>query len=533
MLSAYAGAAPETNERPRRRPEEDWLHWRAQATPRRTAIIFEGRSVTYAELDRLADGMAAALSERRVGAGDRVAAVVGNSIEAIALIHAAARARAVLAPLNTRLTAGELRRQLELLEPALLVCDEKAGAAGQEAGFFAGVELRQPAQCVGLAELGLHALKAGDRAGPAGCARGAGKKTRLQSIVFTSGTTGTPKGVMLSYDNHFWSAAASAFRLGTEPDDRWLTCLPLYHVGGLAIVFRSCLYGTAIVLQTGFAVEAFGRSLREEGVTLVSLVPTMLHRLLESGAGTAGRGRLRAVLLGGAAAGKELLQAAREAGFPVAATYGLTETASQAATALPAEVGRKPGGVGKPLMFVEARVGGGNARAAAAGEVGEIRVRGPQVMAGYFGNPQATEAALCDGWLRTGDMGYFDDEGDLFVVQRRRDMIVSGGENIYPAEVEAVLRSHASVADACVVGLPDAEWGQRCAAAVQLQRGQKLGREALLAYSRERLAGYKLPSAGRIRFVEGLPQTASGKIARRAVERLLAEFGTTGEDIQR
>ena len=158
---------------------------------------------------------------------------------------------------------------------------------------------------------------------------------------------------------------------------------------------------------------------------------------------------------------------------------------------------------------------------------GEILVRGPQVMAAYYGNPDARSPLCRTAGLHTGDMGYLDAEGELFVVQRHADMIVSGGENIYPAEVEAVLRGHPAVADVCVVGLPDAEWGQRCAAAVQLRAGETLSRAALLAYSRTRLAGYKQPSAGHILFVEALPKTASGKIARRAVEMLLADQVTS------
>ena len=227
------------------------------------------------------------------------------------------------------------------------------------------------------------------------------------------------------------------------------------------------------------------------------------------------------VLLGGAAATVDLLTAANEAGVPVAATYGLTETASQVATALPADVQRKPDSVGQPLLFTETRIADSDGNTLPHGQIGEILVRGPQVMAAYYRNPPATDSALREGWLYTGDMGRLDADGDLYVVQRRSDMIVSGGENIYPAEVEAALREHPAVADVCVVGLPDAEWGQRCAAAVQLRAGETLSRDALLSFSRTRLAGYKQPAANLIRFVDALPQTASGKIARQEVERQL------------
>ena len=513
----------------------DWLRWRTLATPEKLAVLCEKRSVSYTELDRLADGLVAGLVARGVQAGDRVAAHAGNSVDSIALIHAVARLRAVFVPLNTRLTAGERSRQIDLVEPTLLVVDdnikvEDAAELSKDQHSTIPANSR-PVQksldTVAVSEL-RRAAEQFDGDEREHC-RGTSPLTKpeIQSIIFTSGTTGTPKGVALSFDNHFWGATASAYRLGLDTGDRWLSCLPLYHVGGLAVVFRSCLYGTAIVLKRSFEQEAFQRSLRDDSVTLASLVPTMLHRLLHSCPRSTWPHNLRMVLLGGAAATPDLLHAAAEAGVPVAPTYGLTEAASQVATALPADARRKPGSVGRPLMFTEVRIADAEGRGLAKEEHGEILVRGPQVMAAYYGNPDATLSALQNGWLHTGDMGYLDAEGELFVVQRHADMIVSGGENIYPAEVEAVLRDHPAVADVCVVGLPDAEWGQRCAAAVHLRAGETLSRAALLAYSRTRLAGYKQPSAGHILFVEALPKTASGKIARRAVEMLLADQVTS------
>ena len=355
---------------------------------------------------------------------------------------------------------------------------------------------------------------------------------QVQSIVFTSGSTGTPKGVQLSFANHFWSATASAFRLGVGTEDRWLSCLPLFHVSGLAVVFRSCLYGTAIVLHRRFELEEFQRSLRQDRVSQTSLVPTMLHRLLHGSSATEWPQSLRTVLIGGAAATPELLQTALEAGVPVTPSYGLTETATQAATALPADVRRKPGSVGRPLLFMELCIADTDGCPVAPGEIGEILVRGPQVTTAYYHNPAATAAALREGWLHTGDMGRLDADGDLYVLQRRTDLIVSGGENIYPVEVEAVLREHPAVADVCVVGVPDAEWGQRCAAAVQLHAGETVTSDALLAFSRSRLAGYKQPPAKHIRFVDALPETASGKIARRAVRNLFEDVNITRKEYQ-
>ncbi|MBX3053392.1 MAG: o-succinylbenzoate--CoA ligase [Caldilineaceae bacterium] len=477
----------------------DWLRARSRATPHKLAVLQDGRAVSYAELDRLADGFAAGLLIRCVQPGDRVAMRLPSSIDAVALIHAVARVGAVLVPLNTRLTDGELAFQIGLTQPVLIV---DGGRLTTDDGRTTCVTLAELAQSTNQP---INQFPNQPIASP-------------QSIIFTSGTTGQPKGTVLTFDNHLQSANASAYRIGIDVNDRWLSCLPLYHVGGLAVVFRSCLYGTAIVLHQRFAVEAFNESLERDSVTLTSLVPTMLHRLLQSRTAPWPES-LRLILLGGAAATPELLAAAWDAGVPVATTYGLTEASSQVATALPADAQRKPGTVGKPLFGTDVRIVDESGDDLPVGEIGEVLVRGPQVMAGYYCNPEATARTIRQGWLHTGDLGYVDDEGDLFLVQRRSDLIVTGGENVYPAEVEAVLRAHPAVAEACVVAVPDAEWGQRVAAAVQLRPDGVVDETALLAFCRARLAGYKVPR--QVRFVEELPQTASGKIERRRVAEML------------
>jgi o-succinylbenzoate---CoA ligase len=248
-------------------------------------------------------------------------------------------------------------------------------------------------------------------------------------------------------------------------------------------------------------------------------VPTQLHRLLEHDA-TALSG-VRLVLLGGAAATPELMARAQAAGVRVAPTYGLTETASQIATQRPEDAVRKPGSVGKALPWSRIRVLADDGTEAATGVPGEIVITGPTVFRGYWRDTIATAAALRDGVLHTGDIGYRDEEGDLWVLQRRTDLIVSGGENVYPAEVEAVLTAHPDVSMACVVGLPDPEWGQRVAAAVVVRAGAALAPADLIAFARERLAGYKQPR--QVRVLESMPMTASGKVLRREVAELFAQ----------
>jgi O-succinylbenzoic acid--CoA ligase len=448
--------------------------------------------------------------------GDHIAVLLPNRMEYVAIIHALMRLGAVLVPLNIRLTLPELRWQIEQADCSLLVCSsetENQAATLQEA-IQRTLSIDQPSAC------GIEALQDFPAQGETFPNGRALALDAVQSIVFTSGTTGRPKGAMLTYQNHLTSAMASAFRLGTMPADRWLICMPLYHVGGLAIILRCCLYGTAVVLHKGFDSTAVNQALDTKGITLVSLVPTMLHWLLEARAESPFPSNVRCVLLGGAMATAKLLQQSLSQGIPVATTYGLTETASQIATASPSDARRKAGSVGKPLLFSQIRIVGDDGKEQPPGEIGEIVVQGPTVMKGYYKQPEATAAALYAGELHTGDMGYKDAEGDLWVVQRRADLIISGGENIYPSEVEATLLTHPAVQAACVVGVTDIEWGQRVAAAVVLEENAVLTAEELIAFCGTRLASYKRPRI--LRFVKTLPQTASGKVIRDAVISLFS-----------
>jgi len=530
----------------------DWLTQRAVSSPDEIALIDGRRQWRYAELNEWATDMAGRLRAAGVSPGNHVAVLMPNRPEYVCTIHALARLGAVLVPLNVRLTPGELRWQMDRADCAYLLCSrETEGVASQIAdcrlqisrSHSAISNLQSAIRSGSERRADVHRVLSVDRPEQPGvealddfATRAAGFREgrrrdldEVQCIIFTSGTTGRPKGAMLTYGNHLASATASAFRLGTLSGDQWLACMPLYHVGGLAIVLRCCLYGTTLVLHGGFDPAAVSSALDTQAVTLISLAPTMLHRLLEA------RGRqpfpesLRCVLLGGAAAPATLVERSLALGVPVATTYGLTEAASQVATASPDEVRRKAGApstgpghfVGKPLMFSQVRIAGEDGQEQPPGEIGNIEVRGPTVMAGYYRRPEATREALWNGWLRTGDMGYLDEDGDLWVVQRRSDLIVTGGENVYPAEVERVLLEHPRLEAACVIGVEDEEWGQRVVAAVVAAEGATLTEAELAAFCRARLAGYKQPRG--YRFLTSLPQTASGKVQRDAVAAWLSQ----------
>jgi O-succinylbenzoic acid--CoA ligase len=301
-------------------------------------------------------------------------------------------------------------------------------------------------------------------------------------VVHTSGTTAGPRAVELTYGNWLWSGLGSAVALGVDPADRWLCTLPLAHVGGLSILVRSAIYATTVILHERFDAEAAADELATRA-TLVSVVPTTLARLLD--AGLRHPPALRAALVGGAPIPPALIERATAAGVPTVGTYGLTEACSQVTTG------------GPPLFCTRVRIGPGR----------EILVAGPTVAPG---------ALAADGWLHTGDEGALDEAGNLTVTGRAGDTIITGGENVAPTEVEAVLAGHPAVAEAGVRGAPDPEWGQRVVATVVLRADQTATEDDLRGYCRVRLAGYKVPRA--IRFAPELPKTVSGKLLRRSLE---------------
>lgn len=488
----------------------DWLAYRAASTPERIGLIAGGQRWTFAEYDARVNRAAPRLAGLGVAPGDRVAVLLRNSPHVAEVVHAVGRLGAVYVPLNIRLSADELAWQLKDVGARLLLIDVHTAPLAAEArvdltdlplaGMGEGVEIAPSLASVPEAGIAPREGHAADE---------------VHSIIYTSGTTGRPKGAMLTYGNFWWSAVGSALNLGSQPDDRWLACLPLFHVGGLSILLRGVISGIPAVIHETFEADVVNRDIDAERITMISVVSTMLRRMLAARGGRPYPAWLRCVLLGGGPAPRPLLETCAARGLPVVQTYGLTETASQVATLAPEDALRKLGSAGKPLYPNLIRIERAGAPAK-PGEMGEILVRGPIVTAGYADRPEETARALAGGWLRTGDAGFLDADGYLYVLDRRDDLIVSGGENVYPAEVEAVLLGHPAVEEAGVVGIPDAEWGQLVVATVRLVPGVAVDEAALRAFCRQRLAGYKVP--GRIRFAaDPLPRNAGGKLLRRSL----------------
>jgi O-succinylbenzoic acid--CoA ligase len=474
---------------------ERWLAAAARARPAHPALFAGEHAWSYAELEAWACALAARLARAGVRPGDRVGVLTDPGPETIALIHALMAAGATLVALNTRLVATELRGLLEDSRPRLVVASEPHAARAREAG----------AQTLSLE--GLESLAPQ----PGFTAQSELDLGADHAILFTSGTSGRPKGVRLTYANQLASARASALRLGARPDDRWLLCMPTHHIGGLSIPLRCALGATSVDVQPGFDPERVIARLESAPVRLATMVPTMLARVLEAGLARS-PASLRTLLLGGGPIPAALIENCLARGIPTATTYGLTEAASQVATLPPADLAEAGDSAGPALPDTELRIAGADGEPVPAGEAGQILVRGPQVMRGYLDRPEETARALAGGWLHTGDIGKLDRHGRLRVLDRREDLIVSGGENVYPAEVEAALLAHPGVREAAVIARADPTWGQRVHAVVSLAPGAALDDAALDAWLRPRLAGFKRPRS--YSFRDSLPRTASGKLRR-------------------
>jgi O-succinylbenzoic acid--CoA ligase len=500
-----------------------WLLPRAAATPHHPAVVCGGRTLDYAGLARAARALGACLRAAGLGPGDGLALLLGNGLPFVTALHASLLSGLRLTPLHARLTAGELLPQLRAVAPALLLCDAAHEARARAAAAPAGVSVRrivEPDEADARRGNGMTCPLCGRRselhaldAQPAPVELAA-----VAAVIFTSGTSGHPRGVCLSQGSLLAGAAASAFHLGASAADRWLACLPLFHVGGLAILVRSALQGSAVLVHERFDAGRLDEALDREAPTVLSLVPTMLARLLEVRGERTAPPSLRALLLGGAAAAPGLVERAWARGFPVLPTYGLTEAGSQVATAVLPVPGAVPTSAMHALPATELRVADASGRALPPGEAGEILVQGPGVMQGYLGDAEATAAALRGGWLHTGDLGVLAPDGALRVLDRRDDLVVTGGENVSPSEVEGALLAHPAVVDAAVAGLPDPDLGRRVAAWVVARPGAALDQTELRAFCRTRLAGHKVPRE--VRLVASLPRSATGKLLRAALADL-------------
>lgn len=497
----------------------------------KVAIVFEDATRTYGELRDASRRVANALIGLGIEEFDRVAVLSTNRLEFMEIEMGISAARAIMVPLDWRLRPNELAELLRRSSARAMLVEER----------FLGpmLELRRSGLVPDLRTIisleGDGADLSYDEVLASSSGERPSRRQRMgdpHEIMFTSGTTGQPKGVVWTDGTVLWNSLQQVtdFRLG--PQHSSYAIIDMYYMGGRHDFTWAMLHQGATVhvkRSGGFdAAEVVGHVARH-GITHVLWVPTMLYDILRlPDLAEYDLSRLEMIMCGGQPVSAATTAQAQEA-FPTAnfiQVYGLTEGGGSVTFVPPEHARRKLGSAGKPSLHVELKLVDGRDSPVAQGSDGEILIRAPTVTAGYWGDPGLTGSQIVDGWLRTGDMGHFDEEGFLFIAGRKGDMIISGGMNVFPSEIEAVLNEHPGVADVAVIGLPDERWGETVCAVVELAHGSVISEDDLVAFCTERLAGYKKPTS--IRFVDELPRTLAGKPKKFLLRERFAHAGSAG-----
>lgn len=482
-----------------------FLWKRAKLTPNRVAVQMSETALTFQELHEKALELAGKMAAAGMKKGQYIGILSPNSVEMIVMIHALKYVGAITVMLNTKLSPSEVSFQLEDAKVSHLLVDSSLRDKGEQSAKGSPVTVHSFEELQRMTSASIDPIKTislGD----------------TDTIMYTSGTTGAPKGVKQTYGNHWWSAIGSSLNLGLREDDCWLIAVPLFHISGLSILMRSVIYGMKVILHEKFDASRMNRAIHEEGVTIVSVVTAMVSKLLQEENGAPYPASFRCMLVGGGPVPVTILEKCSSLNIPVYQTYGMTETSSQIVTLSPEDSLQKIGSAGKALFPSEVMIMSETEEQQHDNLPGEIVVKGPNVTGGYLNRPDATAGTIRDGWLHTGDIGYMDEEGFLYVLDRRSDLIISGGENIYPAEIENVLVKHHDVVEAGVTGLKDETWGQVPVAFVVVN-SDDVEEKDILAHCLTHLAKYKVPK--HVHFVKNLPRNASNKLLRRELFSLL------------
>ena len=477
----------------------NFLQKRAQLSPNKIAIETETEQITFLHLFQSSESLARKLASFSLVKGDVVSVFMPNSIELVETIFALKNLGCITVLHNTRLTPAELDFQIVDAGSKLIICDNDF----KDKIMVKEIDVKSINDVKEAQEVDTFILQ---------------KEFYLNdtdTIMYTSGTTGKPKGVKQTYGNHYWSASGSVLNLGLYEEDCWLAAVPLFHISGLSILMRGVIYGMRVVLHTKFEPVEVNKSINEKRVTIISVVSAMLANLLENLGECKYHDTFRCMLVGGGPIPVSLLERCKEKSIPVVQTYGMTETCSQIVTLNAEDAWSKVGSAGKPLFPCQMKIMKED-KELQANQAGEIVVKGPNVSPGYWNREETSSE---NSWFYTGDIGYIDEDGYLYVLDRRSDLIISGGENIYPAEIENVLVSHEQILEAGVIGVSDDKWGQVPVGFIVLQKNSNLTEADIFKFVTDSLAKYKVPK--RIFVVDALPKNATNKLLRRKLIDLL------------
>ncbi|WP_099353470.1 o-succinylbenzoate--CoA ligase [Fredinandcohnia onubensis] len=479
-----------------------WIDKRAELHPERIAIITEKEQISYKVLKLDVDKLATFLKQDlSIKAGERIAILSHNRYEYIVLLFAIAKLECIAVPLNTRLTENELLYQLNDSGTEILFLETNFKSTTISLQKKSKLREIIPIENVRNLEdrnknISLHI-----------------NESAPFIICYTSGTTGKPKGAVLTQDNMFWNAINNCTAIDITSNDRSLVLLPLFHIGGIGLfAFPTLFTGGTIILPEGkFDSEKALSLIEQHQVTIVMGVPTIHQAILNSPSfEKTNLESVRWFYNGGAPCPHELIQAFFDKGLLFGQGFGMTETSPTLFMLSKEDAKRKIGSIGKPVMFCDYKLIDSEGAIVKRGDIGELIVRGPNVMKEYWNKPEATAEALQDGWLYTGDLARVDEEGFLYIVGRKKEMIISGGENIYPLELEQIIGQLADVVEVAVVGVVDVKWGETPVAFVVKKIESLLTEEEIIEYCKLFLARYKIPQ--KIEFIEKLPRNATGKI---------------------